>query len=845
MTDVVSSSNQWLPSPIQALSQPKHYTRKLIRPPLARLTNDRSARAPCRITLYRNGDRCFSGKQVTVTPHNYTKLRQLLQDLSVAIDLPYGARRLFTPQHGTEVTDIGSLKDGASYVCAAYEPFQKLEYIVNYVPHITFNIEQIRQPYHDYHSSNRVSVRHLPTLSLPKVAVINGATIPPNVTTTTTTNRFHTNNFFLQSLTATATNSIQQQKKTNLKQNRYGLEQLNSKPRTITIVKQGHEKPHKIINILLNRRTGQTFDQLLSDISEAFGYQKSRSEKIKRLFTLKGRQISGIHEFFREDDIFVASTTNYDVPFEDLQEIGLEMGYDSQNTTARRHQSKKLAQSPADLDTPNTPLAIAGLVSIDIKKTVNVRDSGFVDDEDVQTSKDNELLSLRQTNNNNNKQHETVSEETVPSNDLMSRKSKKSIKPTSVATVEQQRERERQRLREEEERRKRLSIRKDHQQPASIFFMPKFDQLVLDKYDDETSRSNKMKSPPEVNKPISIMPFPRPSVVNPHDSHEIKESTSTEKKNATKKRSSTIHLTPAVITDKYDLGKKMGDGNFAIVRRSKLRGTEKEFAVKIIDKSKMKGKEYMLDHEINIMYSCNHPNIIRLLEDFETSDEIYLVMELIKGGDLFDYITKHRRFDEPASALMIKDVSEALLYLHTKSIVHRDLKPENLLVMQKRDGRITIKLTDFGLAMHAKAPIKTVCGTPTYVAPEILAEAGYGMEVDCWAVGIILYILLCGYPPFKSPDRNQEVLFQMIQAGKFNYESEYWEPVSANAKNLIDHLLVVDPKKRMRADDILLHPWIMSCGQSKPTGNTEELKTILRLKYEAKVKEYAMENNGS
>ena len=127
----------------------------------------------------------------------------------------------------------------------------------------------------------------------------------------------------------------------------------------------------------------------------------------------------------------------------------------------------------------------------------------------------------------------------------------------------------------------------------------------------------------------------------------------------------------------------------------------------------LQGKEYMLDHEINIMYMCNHPNIIRLFEDYETPDEIYLVMELIKGGDLFDYITKHRRFDEPTASLMIKDVAEALLYLHAKKIVHRDLKPENLLVMQRRDARITIKLTDFGLAMQVSGPIKTVCGTPT------------------------------------------------------------------------------------------------------------------------------------
>ena len=121
----------------------------------------------------------------------------------------------------------------------------------------------------------------------------------------------------------------------------------------------------------------------------------------------------------------------------------------------------------------------------------------------------------------------------------------------------------------------------------------------------------------------------------------------------------------------------------------------------------------MLDHEINIMYMCNHVNIIRLFEDYETAEEIYLVMELVKGGDLFDHISRHRRFDEQAAALMIKDVAEALLYLHAKNIVHRDLKPENLLVVQRKDGRINIKLTDFGLAMVVTDTIKTVCGTPT------------------------------------------------------------------------------------------------------------------------------------
>ncbi|CAF3610220.1 unnamed protein product [Rotaria sordida] len=847
MTDVVSSYNQWLRSTMPAFSHPQHHYRKTIRRSLARSTNDKSPQTTRRkITLYRNGDRYFTGRQITIIPRNYRKFQQLLQELSSTIDLPYGVRRLFTPQNGTEITDVNSLKDGASYVCATFEPFQKLEYVANYVPHVTFHIEQLRQPLHDYHPSNRLNVRHLPAIPLSKVGATNGPTITSN---TATTNRFHANNIFLQSLTSTTTSSNQQQqqqKKFNVKQNKYGLEPFHSKPRTITIVKQGYERPHKSITILLNKRTGQTLDQLLSDISEAFGHQKHRSDKIKRLYNLRGRQINGINDFFREDDKFIASTNTHDISSEELQEISREIGYDHQHVTPRRIQFKKVVQSSIDRETSSTQLLTPGLVSVDIKKTVNVRDSGFLDDDDGLSSKDNELPSTRQTNNNNNKQNEIICDDaSAPYDLLINRKIKKSLKPLgSTLNVEQQRERERQRIREEDERRKKLPIKKDQRQSVSIFSVPKFEPLILDINNDTLSHSNKIKTPtPVVNKPLSVAPLPRLNITTHHDENEIKEPVPTQKKHVIKKRSSIIHPSPAIVTDKYDFGKKMGDGNFAIVRRSKLRGSEREFAIKIIDKSKMKGKEYMLDHEINIMYLCNHPNIIRLFEDHETADEIYLVMELIKGGDLFDYITKHRRFDEATSALMIKDVSEALLYLHTKKIVHRDLKPENLLVMQRKDGRITIKLTDFGLAMHVTGPIKTVCGTPTYVAPEILAEIGYGIEVDCWATGIILYILLCGYPPFKTVDRNQEELFQMIQRGKFTYDPEYWDSISLSAKDLIDHLLVVDQQKRMRADEILLHPWIMSAGHTKPMGNTEDLKNVLRLKYEAKIKEYAMENN--
>jgi hypothetical protein len=136
----------------------------------------------------------------------------------------------------------------------------------------------------------------------------------------------------------------------------------------------------------------------------------------------------------------------------------------------------------------------------------------------------------------------------------------------------------------------------------------------------------------------------------------------------------------ARINEKYDIGKTLGDGNFAVVKYARLRNTDHEYAIKIIDKSKMKGKEYMLENEIYIMKSCKHPNIVNLHEEFETKDEIYLVTDLIKGGDLFDAISQSVKFSEKDSACMIQDLCEALLYLHAKNIVHRDLKPENLLV---------------------------------------------------------------------------------------------------------------------------------------------------------------------
>ncbi|NXD84585.1 DCLK3 kinase, partial [Halcyon senegalensis] len=272
--------------------------------------------------------------------------------------------------------------------------------------------------------------------------------------------------------------------------------------------------------------------------------------------------------------------------------------------------------------------------------------------------------------------------------------------------------------------------------------------------------------------------------------------------------------TRADVEKHYEIGRTIGDGNFAVVKECRHCDSNQIYAMKIVDKSKLKGKEDMMDSEILIIRSLSHPNIVSLIEVYETEAEIYLILEYVPGGDLFDAIIESVKFTEHDAAVMITDLCEALVYIHSKNIVHRDLKPENLLVQHNADKSTTLKLADFGLAKQVTKPIFTVCGTPTYVAPEILAEKGYGLEVDMWAAGVILYILLCGFPPFRSQDRDQEELFQIIQLGHYEFLSPYWDNISAAAKDLITRLLIVDPQKRYTARQVLQHPWIRTAGKT-------------------------------
>lgn len=240
------------------------------------------------------------------------------------------------------------------------------------------------------------------------------------------------------------------------------------------------------------------------------------------------------------------------------------------------------------------------------------------------------------------------------------------------------------------------------------------------------------------------------------------------------------------------------------------KATGDTYAVKVVTKSKLtKEDEIALKDEIDVLRELKHRHIIRLYDVFEEPSYYYLVTEQMRGGELFDRIVSKSFYNEKEARDVCKILFEAIAYCHSKSIAHRDLKPENLL-LRSEDNDSDIKIADFGFAKKVLTPnsLTTQCGTPGYVAPEILEGVPYDTKSDMWSLGVIIYILLGGYPPFIEP--NQRELFRKIRKGQYEFHDEYWGGVSKDAKDLISSLLTVSPSKRLTADEAMRHRWMMS-----------------------------------
>jgi calcium/calmodulin-dependent protein kinase I len=262
-------------------------------------------------------------------------------------------------------------------------------------------------------------------------------------------------------------------------------------------------------------------------------------------------------------------------------------------------------------------------------------------------------------------------------------------------------------------------------------------------------------------------------------------------------------------SDLYKLGKELGEGAFSTVKEGAHRQSGGSFAIKIVTKSKLTHEdEVALKDEISVLKELKHNNIIRLYDVFEENQFYYLVTEKMAGGELFDRIVQKSYYNEKEARDVCKILFEALRYCHSHKIAHRDLKPENLLLSSATDDT-AIKIADFGFAKRVKKPnsLTTQCGTPGYVAPEILEGVPYDQKADMWSIGVIVYILLGGYPPFI--EQNQRDLFRKIRKGQYEFHEEYWGGVSRDAKDMITGLLNVNCDKRLTAEGALADKWIM------------------------------------
>ncbi|XP_066137152.1 serine/threonine-protein kinase DCLK2 isoform X2 [Saccopteryx bilineata] len=591
--------------------------------------------------FYRNGDRYFKGLVFAISSDRFRSfdalLVELTRSLSDNVNLPQGVRTIYTIDGSRKVTSLDELLEGESYVCASNEPFRKVDYTKNIHPNWSVNIKGGAARAVAAPSSGRSEVKE-------------------------------SKDFI--------------------------------KPKLVTVIRSG-VKPRKAVRILLNKKTAHSFEQVLTDITEAI---KLDSGVVKRLCTLDGKQVTCLQDFFGDDDVFIA--------------CGPEKFRYAQDDFVLDHSECRVLKSSYSRSSAKYSGSKSPGLSRRSKSPASVRRGGH--------SSSAYAASRSPVNG-------------TPSSQLSTPKSTKSSSSSPTS-------------------------------PGS------FRGLKISAHGRSSSNIN---GGPELEHCLS------PEGVN---GNRCSESTT--------------------LLEKYKIGKVIGDGNFAVVKECVDRSTGKEFALKIIDKAKCCGKEHLIENEVSILRRVRHPNIIMLVEEMETVTELFLVMELVKGGDLFDAITSSTKYTERDGSAMVYNLASALRYLHGLSIVHRDIKPENLLVCEYPDGTKSLKLGDFGLATVVEGPLYTVCGTPTYVAPEIIAETGYGLKVDIWAAGVITYILLCGFPPFRSENNLQEDLFDQILTGKLEFPAPYWDNITDSAKELISQMLQVNVDARCTAGQILSHPWV-------------------------------------
>ncbi|XP_042336285.1 ribosomal protein S6 kinase alpha-2 isoform X1 [Sceloporus undulatus] len=271
-----------------------------------------------------------------------------------------------------------------------------------------------------------------------------------------------------------------------------------------------------------------------------------------------------------------------------------------------------------------------------------------------------------------------------------------------------------------------------------------------------------------------------------------------------------LHGNNIHFTDGYEIKEDIGVGSYSVCKRCVHKSTEAEFAVKIIDKIKRDPSEEI---EILLRYG-QHPNIITLKDVYDDGKYVYLVMELMRGGELLDRILRQKCFSEREASAVLCTITKTVDYLHSQGVVHRDLKPSNILYMDESGNPDSIRICDFGFAKQLRAEnglLMTPCYTANFVAPEVLKRQGYDAACDIWSLGILLYTMLAGFTPFANgPDDTPEEILARIGSGKYALTGGNWDSISDAAKDIVSKMLHVDPHQRLTAAQVLRHPWIIN-----------------------------------
>ncbi|XP_025864093.2 serine/threonine-protein kinase 33 isoform X1 [Vulpes vulpes] len=290
----------------------------------------------------------------------------------------------------------------------------------------------------------------------------------------------------------------------------------------------------------------------------------------------------------------------------------------------------------------------------------------------------------------------------------------------------------------------------------------------------------------------------------------------------------------AAIQEFYTFGRILGQGSFGMVIEAIDKETETKWAIKKVNKDKAGSSAVkLLEREVNILKSVKHKHIIHLEQVFETPKKMYLVMELCEDGELKEILDRKGHFSENETRWIIQSLASAIAYLHSKDIVHRDLKLENIMVKSSftddnNEMNLNIKVTDFGLAVkkhgRSEAMLQTTCGTPIYMAPEVINAHDYSQQCDIWSIGVIMYTLLCGEPPFLAT--SEEKLFELIRKGELHFEDPLWDSISDCAKSVLKQLMKVDPAHRITAKELLDNQWITGnmLSSARPTNVLEMMK---------------------